>query len=137
MPLPLVWAFPKFVQFRLADPAERACSESDGDWSPFNASHLEAGLIHPFLGFLVSVLNFYGIAITQVTPNSIHEILAFIWWCAHKETIPSLTIFRCLYSMRPASGQLGYYNLHIHEGQGKLFSGLVPAILNGRRNSSL
>lgn len=45
--------FPKFIQFRLADDRERACSISDGEWLPMYATYLELGLRFPLPDFLL------------------------------------------------------------------------------------
>lgn len=73
--------FPLFIQFRLADASERACSMSDGDWFLMYSTYIELGLRFPLPEFLLRLLRYFGIALTQLCPNAVQEELAFMTLC--------------------------------------------------------
>lgn len=61
--------FPPFVQFRLADKAETACSSPNRGWVPIYGAYIEVDLRFSIPAFLETILTHYRLALTQLFPN--------------------------------------------------------------------
>lgn len=117
--------FPQFVQFRAADELERACSvpEDGVDWYPIYGDYIEIGLRFPIPDFLKTILNFYGIALTQLTPNAVQEVLAFAALCFMQSIQCSAELFEFFYELRGVNKQEGFYQIHKRGDNRRLFKG--------------
>lgn len=58
---------------------------------------LKSGLRLPAFNFLETILDYYGLHITQITPNGFLKILCFMLLCITLDIVPSITIFQHFY----------------------------------------
>lgn len=82
---------------------------------------MEAGLRFPIPSFLESILIHYQLALTQLTPNAVQEILAFVALCFMKGQQAEIDVFNHFYELRLFQG---HYQVQKRDRTGlKLFKG--------------
>ena len=79
----------------LAQPHQFAALPSKGRVAIY-VDQLEAGLRVPTTRFLRDCLRYWGVRITQLTPNAIRVLVGFQLFCQHQEIEPTVNLFcRC------------------------------------------
>ena len=68
---------------------------------------LEAGLRVPTTRFLRNCLRYWGVRITQLTPNAIHVLVGFQLLCRYQEKEPIINLFRRCYSLKNSGSEKG------------------------------
>ena len=69
-------------------------------------SFILAGLMPPFSDFFLATLRFFNIHLAHLVSNSIIQLATFAHLCEQFiGVVPSVTLFRVFYSLRPASTQ--------------------------------
>lgn len=119
---------PRTIEVRPAGKNERICSLPPGGSVAFNGEHIRDGLSVPLPPFLLQLLQFYKLALAQLSPNSIRLVLAYMARCKLLGISPHVDAFR-------------YYFMPCNESQ--LFAGYVllksrvgiPKILGCLRSS--
>ena len=70
---------------------------------------LEAGLRVPTTRFLRDCLRYWGVRITQLTPNAIRILVGFQLLCQHQEIEPNVNLFRRCYSLKNSGSEKGWF----------------------------
>ena len=95
-------------------------SREDGEIPVFLA-YIECGLRLPVHKFLLRVLEYYGVELVNLAPNSIANISFFTYLCeAYLGVRPSLRLFRYFYRMAmsgKSTGTPGECTLRLHDGK--------------------
>jgi Putative gypsy type transposon len=92
-------------------PATVPMAPNEGEFVFFTGFFL-AGLHFEISSFLLTLLDFYGLQLNHLTPNSILYIAIFVHFCEMFVGVPPcLTLFRHFFSYRASGGALvgGYY----------------------------
>ncbi|XWS51218.1 hypothetical protein CRYUN_Cryun12cG0158000 [Craigia yunnanensis] len=100
------------------------------------ADAFKAGLRLPLHPLIPEILHEFGVALTQIPPNSWRILVCFISFCCSKKITPTVNLFRAICSL----------NYHFGDGKGwwffsarvgfKLFEGF-PSSIKGWRNRFL
>ncbi|KNA08504.1 hypothetical protein SOVF_161980 [Spinacia oleracea] len=88
---------------------------------------LEMGLRFPLHPFIPELLNCYGLAICNVSPNSWGSVLCFLMIYDMMEISPTLRLWRNLFHLGPVSSKpngYGWWSFSVRKGY-KVISGLV------------
>ena len=70
---------------------------------------LEAGLRVPTTRFLRDCLRYWGVRITQLTPNAIRILVGFQLLCRHQKIEPSVILLRRCYSIKNSGSEKGWF----------------------------
>ncbi|KNA25321.1 hypothetical protein SOVF_007610 [Spinacia oleracea] len=88
---------------------------------------LEMGLRFPLHPFILELLNCYGLAICNVSPNSWDSVLCFLTIRDMMEVSPTLRLWRNLFRLGPVAAKpngYGWWSFSVRKGY-KVISGLV------------
>lgn len=103
---------------------------SDGDWFSMYTTHIELGLRFPLPEFLLKLLRYFGIALTQLCPNAVQEVLAFIVLCFLQQVECQVELFLYLYDLRTAVGLEGFITSTKGINQWKDFSAALSPVMD-------
>lgn len=117
---------PKHIQFQPVGLEKRCCTEPRDGWLSFSGEHIRTGLQFPLPVLLLDLLHFYGISLTQLSPNAIRFILAFIIKCFILGIVPSTNLFRYFFQTSVSADLRGFYNLKLRQGLLKTL-GVIPS----------
>ena len=70
---------------------------------------LEAGLRVPTTRFLRDCLRYWGVRITQLTPNTIRVLVGYQLLCRHQKIEPTVNLFRRCYSLKNSRSEKGWF----------------------------
>ncbi|KNA25688.1 hypothetical protein SOVF_004330 [Spinacia oleracea] len=106
--------------YMLVEPGEEATvnTRSPGCIDVYVAS-LEMGLHFPLHPFIPELLNCYGLAICNVSPNSWGSVLCFLMICDMMDISPTLRLWRNLFRLGPVSAKLngyGWWSFSVRKG---------------------
>jgi hypothetical protein len=99
----------------------RACSPPPPGAFCVYAHALEAGLRFPLHPFFSEALFHFGLAPSQLTPNGLRVLVAFVVRCHTADVPPSVAVFRHFFSLR----RRGWYGFQCKKGARVLFTGLT------------
>ncbi|XP_022769128.1 uncharacterized protein LOC111312782 isoform X2 [Durio zibethinus] len=87
------------------------------------ADAFKAGLRLPLHPLIPAILRQFGVAPTQITPNSWRVLICFISFCCSQKITPTVNLFRAIYSLKDHSGDgKGWWFFCARNGL-KLFDG--------------
>ena len=87
---------------------------------PVFQAFCECGLRLPAHPFLTLVLEYYGVELVNLVPNSITMLSVFVYLCEAYLGIPAdLELFRYYYGMTRLGGVVGSCSLKLHDGKSK------------------
>ncbi|GMJ00042.1 hypothetical protein HRI_003673400 [Hibiscus trionum] len=97
------------------------------------ADAFKAGLRLPLHPLVSEILNVFGVAPTQIPPNSWRVLICFISFCYSRKITPTVNLFRAICSLKDPSGESkGWWFFSARIGF-KLFEGF-PSSIKGWRN---
>ncbi|KAL4384134.1 hypothetical protein GQ457_15G006210 [Hibiscus cannabinus] len=97
------------------------------------ADAFKAGLRLPLHPLVSEILNVFGVAPTQIPPNSWRILICFISFCYSRKITPTVNLFRAICSLKDHSGERkGWWFFGARIGF-KLFEGF-PSSIKGWRN---
>lgn len=92
---------PGHVLLRLVSKEERACSAPNDHWMPIYLQYLRVGLHFLVPELLIGLLMDYRIGLTQLVPNAIWIVIAFLVYCRVRGvTHPITSIFKYFYVIK-------------------------------------
>jgi hypothetical protein len=123
------WQAPGF-EHRLKHGVVPLANLAPGDFVFFSAYAL-AGLVPPVSSFFLMLLEFYGLQLQHLSPNSITFVVIFVHLCEMFVGVrPSVRLFRCFFVMKAASQRPpligGYYFAHRTQGPSRYIAPVSP-----------
>ncbi|GKV37356.1 hypothetical protein SLEP1_g45397 [Rubroshorea leprosula] len=99
------------VLVRPAGSRERACSASGDHWMPLYSHYLAVGLRFPLPDLLVWLLLESGLGLTQLTPNAVRLVVAFVVYSRSRGvSFPTANVFKYFYILNAGSSrENGWY----------------------------
>lgn len=85
----------------------------------------KSGLRLPYFDFVETVLDYYGLHITQIIPNGFRKVLCFTLLYVALDVLPSITLFRYFY-LPMSNGD--WVSFSLHHGLVELCDGLPNSI---------
>lgn len=85
----------------------------------------KSGLHLPDFDFLETILDYYALHITQITPNGFHKVLCFTLLCVALDVLPSINLFHYFY-LHMSNGE--WVSFSLRHGLVELCEGLSTSI---------
>lgn len=109
----VVWAlikrlwFPSDVIILLPRISDTVCNPPLDSFSIY-VEHIRSGLRFPLLPLIIEILDYYGIASTQLVPNAIRVVVGFERLCRLRGVVSSLALFQVFFYLK-SSCTNGWY----------------------------
>ncbi|XVE54701.1 hypothetical protein DITRI_Ditri03aG0103100 [Diplodiscus trichospermus] len=92
------------------------------------ADAFKAGLCLPLHPLIPKIFHEFGVAPTQITPNSWRVLICFITFCYSQEITPTVNLFRAIYTLKDHSGDSKGWCFFSARVGFKLFEGFPSSI---------
>lgn len=92
-----------------APTSEKRAHEPPPGYATIYVDHFKSGLKLPMQPFVVAVLAHYEIALAQLHPIGVYNIVGFMNKCEGISVVPTIGLFRHYYQLRRSNNSRGWY----------------------------